>query len=175
MSGIDPWLERLAWIALISLPFLAIWGGRLAWQGLQAALQQSDAAFEETQTARLFKILNHIAEQDVRDARHVVMTKIRLQEEEGKNWWESDDNLHSAAAKLCASYDDVAGVINFDESDRVGQYFLETWGEDLIRAHTILQRFLDFRQKSGGDTYKEFTWLFDEAKLIQQSSRPPKT
>jgi hypothetical protein len=138
-------------------------------------LAQSDAAFEEAQTARLFKILNHIAEPSVRDARHLVMTQIRLKEEEGKNWWESDDNLHSAAAKLCASYDDAAGVINFDETDRVGQYFLETWGEDVIRAHDILQRFLDFRRKSAGDSYKEFTWLCDEARVMHQGAEPPRT
>jgi hypothetical protein len=30
MNEIDLWLERLFWIAMISVPFLAIWAGRIA-------------------------------------------------------------------------------------------------------------------------------------------------
>jgi hypothetical protein len=81
MNEIDLWLERLYWIAMISLPFLAIWAGRIALRQVQTASQQVDAALKEAQTTKLLKMLQHVEEQRVLDARHVVMTEIRRQEE----------------------------------------------------------------------------------------------
>ena len=69
--------------------------------------------------------MQHVDEQRVRDARHIVMTEIHRHEEEGKNWWGSDERLQRAAEQLCASYDHLGGIIKFDGPDRVGQYFLE--------------------------------------------------
>jgi hypothetical protein len=40
------------------------------------------------------------------------MTEIRRQEEEGKNWWESDERLQRAAEQLCASYDHLGASSN---------------------------------------------------------------
>src|SRR5262249_54030957 len=40
MNEIDLWLERLYWIAMISVPFLAIWAGRIALRQVQTASQQ---------------------------------------------------------------------------------------------------------------------------------------
>src|SRR5215510_16309796 len=113
MDEIDHWLERLFWIAMISIPFLAIWAGRIA-------LRQVDAALQEAQTTKLLKLLQHVEEQRVQDARHLVMTK---------------SVVRKAAEQLCASYDHLGGIIKFDGPDRVGQYFLERWGEGIIRAH----------------------------------------
>jgi hypothetical protein len=166
MNETDHWLERLFWIAMISIPFLAVWAGHIALQQVQTALQQVDAALQEAQTTKLFKILQHVEEQIVRDARHIVMTEIHDQEEAGKNWWESDERLRRAAEQLCASYDHLGGIIKFDGPDRVGQYFLERWGEVIIRAHTILERFLVFSRKSAHNSYEDFTWLFEQATSI---------
>jgi hypothetical protein len=170
MNEIDLWLERLYWIAMISVPFLAIWAGRIALRQVQTASQQVDAALQEAQTAKLLKILQHIEEQRVRDARNLVMTEIRRQEEGGKNWWESDEKLQRAAEQLCASYDQLGGIIKFDGPDRVGQYFLERWGEGIIRAHTILERFLVFRRKSARNSYEDFTWLFEQATSLDKNN-----
>jgi len=49
MNEIDLWLERLYWIAMISVPFLAIWAGRVALRQFQTASQQVDAALQEAQ------------------------------------------------------------------------------------------------------------------------------
>jgi hypothetical protein len=168
MNEIDHWLERLFWIAMISIPFLAIWAGRIALRQVQTALQQVDAALQEAQTTKLFKVLQHVEEQRVRDARQIVMTEIHRQEEEGKNWW-GDERLQRAAEQLCVSYDHLGGIIKFDGPDRVGQYFLERWGEGIIRAHTILERFLVFRRKSARNSYEDFTWLFEQATSIDRN------
>jgi hypothetical protein len=170
MSEIDLWLERLYWIAMISIPFLAIWAGRIALQQVQTVSQQVDAALQEAQTTKLLKMLQHVEEQRVVDARHLVMTEIRRQEEEGKNWWESDERLQRAAAELCASYDHLGGIIKFDGPDRVGQYFLERWGEGIIRAHAVLERFLVFKRKSARNSYEDFTWLFKQAGSIHKNN-----
>ena len=170
MNEIDHWLERLYWVAMISVPFLAIWAGRIALRPAQTALQQIDAALQEAQTTKLFKFLQHVEEQRVRDTRHIVMTEIHRQEEEGKNWWEGDERLQRAAEQLCASYDHLGGIIKFDGPDRVGQYFLERWGEGIIRAHAILERFLVFRRKSARNSYEDFTWLFEQATSIDRNN-----
>src|SRR5262245_61526569 len=60
MNEIDLWLERLYWIAMISVPFLAIWAGRIALRQVQTASQQIDAALQEAQTTKLLKILQHV-------------------------------------------------------------------------------------------------------------------
>ena len=170
MNEIDLWLERLYWIAMISVPFLAIWAGRVALRQVQTASQQVDAALQEAQTTKLLKILQHVEEQRIQDARHLVLTEIRRQEEEGKNWWESDERLQRAAERLCASYDHLGGIIKFDGPDRVGQYFLERWGEGIIRAHTVLERFLAFKRKSASNSYEDFTWLFEQAASIDKNN-----
>ena len=112
----------------------------------QTVSQQIDAALQEAQTSKLFKILQYVEEQSFSDARRIVMTEIHPHEQEGKNWWKTDERLERAAVQVCVSYDQLAGIVKFDGPDRVGQYFLENWGEGVIRAHNILERFLVSRR-----------------------------
>jgi hypothetical protein len=76
MNEIDHWLERLFWIAMISVPFLAIWAGRIALRQVQTASQQVDAALQEAQTTKLLKILRHLEEPRIQDARRLVHAPI---------------------------------------------------------------------------------------------------
>jgi hypothetical protein len=172
MGGIDDWLQRLSWIALISLPFLVVLGGYVALRRFRPFEQDLGDALQEAQTSRLVEILRLIEDQGIREARATVLIDVRRQEQRGENWWDGDDRLHRAAEHLCSSYDYVGGVINFDASGRVGQFFLETWGEDIIRVHDVLARYLDFCRKSGAAAYDEFSWLAQEAKLIHRSPPP---
>jgi hypothetical protein len=167
MSGLDHWLERLYWLAQIALPLLVIWAARIWLRHVQTTSQQIDAALQEAQSMKLLKFLSYVEEPRIQEARKVVMTEIRHQEEAGNNWWENDERLHNAAAQLCRAYDYLGGVIRFDGPDRVGQYFLEQWGETIIRAHEILERFLVFRRTSARRTYEDFTWLSQEARQLQ--------
>ncbi len=169
MTEIDHWLERLYWLALIALPFLLVWGGRVALRHVQTASQQVDTALQEAQSTKLLKILGQVEEQRVQDALNIVMTDIGREEEAGKSWWEGNDRLRNAATQVCVSYDHLGGVIQFDGPDRVGQYVLERWGEGIIRAHDILQRFLDVERKASRNSYANFAWLSEEAKLVRRN------
>lgn len=172
MGGIDEWLERLSWVALILLPFLLALGGYVVLSRLRAIQQEVEDTLQEAQTSRLIEVLHLIEESGIRDARSTVLIDIRGRDQQGEKWWEGDDRLHRAAEQVCASYDYVGGIINFDASGRVGQFFLETWGEDVIRIHDILEQYLGFRRKSGAAAYNEFTWLAQEAKLIHRTPAP---
>jgi hypothetical protein len=169
MTEIDHWLERLYWVAMISVPLLTIWAGRIVLRHSQTVSQQIDAALQEAQTSKLFKILQYVEEQSFSDARRIVMTEIHPHEQEGKNWWKTDERLERAAVQVCVSYDQLAGIVKFDGPDRVGQYFLENWGEGVIRAHNILERFLVSRRESASNSYENFTWLCEQATSSQSS------
>jgi hypothetical protein len=172
VGEIDSWLERLSWIALVALPFLFVIGGYVALTRLRDLEQNVEDALQEAQTSTLLDVLRLIDRHGMSDAQLTVLIDIREREQRGESWWESDDRLHRSAERVCATYDCLGGVINFDASDRVGPFFLETWGEDVIRIHDILERYLGIRRKSGDAVYNEFTWLAQEAKLIHRS--PPR-
>ncbi len=174
MVGIDEWLERLSWIALISLPFMFILGGYVVLRRLRPFEQDIEDVLHATATSRLLELVVLMQEHSNRDARATVLIDIAGREQNKENWWEDDARLHRAAETLCASYDYIAGVINF-ESGRIGQFFLETWGEDVIRVHDVLRRYLDFRRNSGAASYNEFTWLAQEAKLIHDTPPAPES
>jgi hypothetical protein len=70
------------------------------------------------------------------------------------------------------SYDYVGDFINFGASSRAGQFFLETWGEDIIQMHDTLERYFAFRGQSDQGAYKEFSWLAEEAKLVHRDPPP---
>jgi hypothetical protein len=169
MGGIDEWLERLSWVALILLPILLAVGGYILLSRLRTVGQDIGDAVQEAHSSRLLEGLHLIDGPGLRDARSAVLNEIRGREQNGDKWWESDDHLRRSAEQLCAAYDYLGGVVNFDESDRVGQFILETWGEDVIRIHDILERFIGVGRKSDAPGYNEFTWLAQEAKLIHQS------
>jgi hypothetical protein len=171
MGGIDEWLQRLAWLALISLPFILAAGGYLALRRVRYFEEHLEDALHETRTSRLLEILRLIEQPGIREAHAIILIDAAGPEQAGENWWETSSSLHRAAEQVCLSYDYIGGVINFDASTRVGEYFLETWGEDILRVHDILRRYIEFRQKSGAGDYKEFSWLAQEAKIIHRD--PP--
>jgi hypothetical protein len=82
-----------------------------------------------------------------------------------RKWIRSEKQRVNKSAKVV-----LGGIIKFDGPDRVGQYFLERWGEGIIRAHTILERFLVFRRKSARNSYEDFTWLFEQATSIDRNN-----
>jgi hypothetical protein len=169
MDGIDEWLQRLSWLALIALPVVLGVGGWMVLRRLQRLeLNLGDALGE----SRLQQIVGLIAKPGIRDAHTLILTKLPEPERKGEKWWEENSTLNVAAEQICSTYDYIGGVINFDTSQRLGQFFLETWGEDVIRVHDILERYLKFRRESGTGAYNEFSWLAQEAKLIHRDPQP---
>jgi hypothetical protein len=172
MGGIDEWLQRLSWLALIALPILLGAGGFAVLRRLRLFEQHSADALEESETSRLLEILRLIERPGIREAHAMILIDVPAPEQKGENWWEGNSALHRAAEQVCLSYDYIGGVINFDASKRAGEFFLETWGEDIIRTHDLLERYLTFRRNSGTGAYKEFSWLAQEAKLLHRDPPP---
>src|SRR5262249_17999395 len=156
----------------IAFPILLGAGGYAVLRRLQRLERHFQRALEETETSRLLEILRLINLPGVRDAHAMIRIDVPGPEQNGENWWEGSSSLQRAAEQVCLSYDHIGGVINFDASKRAGEFFLETWGEDVIGAHDILERYLEFRRKSGMGVYKEFSWLAQEAKLIHRAPPP---
>ena len=172
MDGIDEWLQRLSWLALIALPILLCAGGYAALLRLRLFEQHVEDALEGTRTSRLLEILQLVGQPGIREARATVLIDVPEPEQRGEKWWEENSSLHRAAEQVCLSYDHIGGLINFDTSKRAGEFFLETWGEDIIRVHDILKRYLEFRRKSATGAYQEFSWLAQEAELIHRNAPP---
>lgn len=168
MGEIDAWLQRLSWLALISLPILLGLGGYAAFRSLRHFRQDLEDVSLETRTSRLLEILRLIEDPRVREARTMILIEVSDSDRRSEDWWEGNAALQRAAEQVCSAYDYAAGAINFDASERVGQFFLETWGEDVIRIHDVLERYLEFRRKSEAGTYNEFSWLAQEARLIHR-------
>jgi hypothetical protein len=172
MGGIDEWLQRLSWLALIALPFLLGAGGYAALQRLRLLEQHFAGALDEAETSGLLEILRLVEGPGIREARAMILIDVPGPEQRGENWWEENSSLHRAAEQVCLSYDYIGGVIIFAAPKRAGEFFLATWGEDIIRVHDSLERYLAFRRKSATGAYKEFSWLAQEAKLIHRDLRP---
>jgi hypothetical protein len=172
MGGIDEWLQRLSWIALIALPILLGVGGYTLLRRMQTFEQHFGDALAETDTSRLLDILRLIEQPGIREARASILIDVPAPEQRGENWWEANSSLHHAAEQVCLAYDYLGGFINFGASSRSGQFFLETWGEDIIRVHDTLERYLAFRRQADQGAYKEFSWLAEEAKLIHRDPPP---
>lgn len=165
MVWLDEWLERLFWLSLALLPVLLTLGGYGLLRRLRPLEEELERALRAVSTSQLIEILRLLEQGSTGDARATVLIDVAARERNGENWWEADERLHRAAASVCTTYDHVAGIINFD-SGPAGQFFLETWGEEVIRVHDVLERYLDLRRSSGVAFCSEFTWLAQEARRI---------
>ena len=146
-----PLLEEFYWLAQIGLFFLAVIAAAAAWRQLR--------------TTRLFELLRHIERPDVRKARRIVMTEIK-----GSNvpdWWDKKPEWEEAAATVCAFYDHLGLVIQFDrhcgQIDRVGKFFVEHWAGSICPLHKELKTYLPYRRRNISNAYEGFDWLYKQA------------
>ena len=123
---IDSILERTYWISQVTLPFIAIGA---AW-----------IAIKQVRSFRLFELMKHIEDPRVREARRVVTMEIP--QLKGQNWW-TDQRLHDAATTLAGAYDVLGSALQFDGLGRVGRFFLDGWGEGIVRTHVALDDLSD--------------------------------
>ena len=134
-------LEKLSWASQFVL--------------MVVALAAAVAAFMQLRTFKLLEMLRFLELKETRESRRIVIREIAKLK--GKNWWEgeSDDakRLEAAASDVCASYDILARMIEFDLLERIfpkwgyGAFFCRYWAKSIVLTHEALGEFLRNRRE----------------------------
>ena len=132
-------------------------------------------AYRQIRTYRLFELLKILEAEHVRDARRTVIREIRKMK--NTEWWENEA-LEKQAALVCATYDILGRMIQYDRLDSFlpggyGEFFARYWGPSIIDAHRILATFLDYRRARVADAYGGFTTLAETARRLQRCPLRP--
>ena len=75
-------------------------------------------AYAQLRSSKLFEMLKYLESSDIRKARRIVLRKIYFLKDQ--DWWansEDKERLESAASDVCASYDILGRMIEFDKFD----------------------------------------------------------
>jgi hypothetical protein len=151
-------LESAYWISQIVLAIVAI----------GAAV----AAFVQIRTYKLFELLKYLESPEIRSARRTVIREIYLRRNE--DWWTSPkdgERLERAASDVCASYDILGRMIEFDRLERVypsggyANFFRRHWARSIVDNHDALDRFLTYRRQRTSDAYSAFSRLANAARV----------
>ncbi|MFZ0693246.1 MAG: hypothetical protein WAN51_03705, partial [Alphaproteobacteria bacterium] len=119
MSCVDQWLQRFYWGSQIGLFLVAV----------IAAF----AAFIQVRTYKLFELLKFLESPDFRRSRRIVVREIAKRTGE---WWndkEHGEHFEEAASHVCAAYDILGRMIEFDRLERIfpksgdGAFFRRFW------------------------------------------------
>jgi hypothetical protein len=128
------------------------------------------AAFIQIRTFKLFEMLKYLESVQLRNSRRVVLREIYKKREE--EWWSDPtdgERFESAASDVCASYDVLGRMIEYDGLERVfpiwgyGSFFRKFWARSIVQNHEALKRFLMHRRTTHPDAYAAFTRLAEEA------------
>lgn len=158
LSAVNAWI----WAQGNVLEWLTMLG---EWGIVGAILYEGRLAFQEFRSARLLEMLKHMERNEVREARHIVLTKVARNENKGRHWW-SDRELHVAAANLASAYDQVGMMISFHGMGPAEKAFLQHWGETVVRTYEVLKEFLNWRRATAPQSYSEYTKLYQLAKSL---------
>lgn len=145
---------------------VAYWISQTAAAGLQlvlvaVAIWAGLAAYRQVNTFKLFEWLKYIQDDNFRSARRIVIREISpIMDTE---WWQ-DDRLEMAGATCCASYDILGRMLQFGGSQSLVAFFIENWGDSIVRTWLILSPFIEHRRESGGYQSKGYEWLFVRAR-----------
>jgi hypothetical protein len=163
---LDTILERGYWISQIALMLVA----------LTAAL----AAFFQLRAFKLFELLKFLESRSFRKARRIVIRDIGQRSTE--IWWKDPEvceKWEKAASEVCAAYDILGLMIQYDHMDKwfprsYGTFFLNNWARSIYLTHNILVPFLKDRRDKNPTAYHAFSTLAEKAeKLIPQSAKIP--
>jgi hypothetical protein len=150
-------LENAYWISQIGLALVALF----------AAV----AAFAQVRTIRLFELLKYLESSEIRKARRVVFREIYPRKDQ--DWWldkENGERWESAASDVCASYDILGRIIQFDRLDRIlprggyGTFFKRHWSRSIVDNYDALEHFLEYRRQRAPNSYSAFTQLAQAAR-----------
>jgi hypothetical protein len=130
------------------------------------------AALIQLRTFKLMELLKFLEASDIRAARRTVVREISKRDDE---WWKDvkdGDRLEKAAAQVCAAYDILGRMIEFDRIDHwirlgsYGRFFQRHWARSILDNHAALERFLAYRQQRTSAAYEGFTDLVEAVKHL---------
>jgi hypothetical protein len=157
------WLESVFWASQAILAVIALF----------AAL----VAFSQVRTTKLFEILKYLESPELRKSRRKVFKEIYPRRREP--WWndDKDGNLESAASDVCASYDILGKIIEFDRVERIlpsyGRFFTRHWARSILDNHDALENFLAYRRERVPTAYASFTSLAQAARRTNPTTNAP--
>jgi hypothetical protein len=149
---LDTILERGYWISQIILMIVAS----------IAAI----AAFLQLRTFKLFELLKFLESQELRKSRRVVIQEMRGRPiNEWMNDVENGKRLEQCASDVCASYDILGRMIEFDGTEWIfpqkgyGSFYQRHWARSIIITHDILGDFLEYRRAVHPEAYQAYSRL----------------
>lgn len=133
-------------------------------------------AFAQLRTFKFFEILRFVEQPHFRRARRFVIRN--LGQRIGERWWVDGDDAEQceeAATEVCARYDVVARVIEFDRFDRYyGKFFQRHWARSIFLTHHILKDFIEYRRKDYPEQFKAYSRLAEKCdQLLPASAKRP--
>jgi hypothetical protein len=118
-------------------------------------------AYAQLKSSKLFEMLKYLESSDIRKARRTVMREIYFIK--NQDWWEKSPDkkrFEHAASDVCASYDILGRMIEFDRLGGVLETFFERhWARSIVDTHDALEGFLEHRRKRAPAAYSAFTRL----------------
>ena len=151
------WLERAFWASGVVLAVVAVF----------AAL----AAVWQVRTTKLFELLKYLESLELRKSRRIVFEEIRPRKHE--KWWDDEKDgsrLKAAASDVCASYDILGKLIEYDKLERIcpsyGRFFIKNWARPILDNHEALETFLRYRRERVPNAYSSFTTLAARAATV---------
>ncbi len=126
---------------------------------LMAMQRQVETVRQVALGQNLLALFNFLQNEDVRDARRIVLTKLV-----GRNYSDWNEEEKRAAAKVCSNYSN-AGFMT--ENGLVPPVLLiEHWGQSICRCYAILHEYItDLRHNMGPEYLAPFERLNEKAVL----------
>jgi hypothetical protein len=153
-------LETLYWISQVMLLFVAAGA--------------SYAALQQLKAYKLFELTKYMDDPGFREARGIVSREIAPRKNE--RWWDDQDaeRLRNAAYLVCAKFDVLQLMIEFDTLDRLqgqsgyGAFFVQNWAASILRTHDALAGYIAWRQQSWLTYYSAYDRLQRAAAIYRR-------
>jgi hypothetical protein len=152
------WLENLSWASQVVLIFVATFA--------------TVAAFVQVRTTKLFELLKYLESPELRRSRRIVFREIYPRKHE--KWWDDvkdGERLEAAASDVCASYDILGKIIEYDKFERLwpsyGRFFTHYWARSIVDNHDALESFLRYRRERVPNAYSTFSTVAEAARTAK--------
>lgn len=132
-------------------------------------------AYKQIRSYKLLELLKYLEADDAKKYRRIVLTILSEQ----PRWWQDDPQVEAAASEVCAHFDVLAAMIEFDHCDRwlpghgYGNFFRREWGHHIVNSHETLKDYIDdYRTRYHDPTrFRPFERLAE--RVIRDMEQPP--